>query len=117
MGGLMVAVEDIRVQIGAIWPGDRPDFGVNSDLSEQVVVPRDLLEYRAPHERPQINHALGTVRERETDSPFFDYFDFGDIYHRAFLREWLNGTGRLMIDGAVPTDLELGPVKIDPFAY
>ena len=81
MGGLVVAVEDIRVQVGAIRPGDRPDLRVNSDLSEQVVVPRDLLEYRTPQERPQINHALGTVRERETDSPLFDYFDLGDIDH------------------------------------
>jgi hypothetical protein len=117
MGGLVVAVEDIRVQVGAIGPGDCPDLRVNSDLCEQVVVPRDLLEYRTPHERPQINHALGTVRERETDSPFFDYFDFGDIDHRTLLREWLNGTGRLMIDGAFPADFELRPLEIDPFAY
>ena len=67
MGGLVVAVEDIRVQIGAIRPDDRPDFGVNADLREQVVVPRDLLEYRTPQQRLQINHALGTVRERETE--------------------------------------------------
>ena len=113
----MVAVEDIRVQIGAIRPGDRPDLRVHSDLSEQVVVPRDLLEYRTQPKRPQINHTLGTVRERETDSPFFDHFDFGDIDHRTPLKEWLNGTGRLMIDGAFPADLELGLVETDPFAH
>jgi hypothetical protein len=117
MNGLVVAVENIRVQIGAIRPDDRPDFGINADLCEQVVVPRDLLEYRTPQERPQINHALGTVRERETDSPFFDYFDFDDIDHRAPLRKWLNGTGRLMIDDAFPADLELGLVETDPLAY
>ena len=117
MGGLVVAVEDIRVQVGAIRPGDRPDLRVNSDLCEQVVVPRYLLEYRTPQERPQVNHALRTVREGETDSPFFDYFDVGDIYHRALLREWLNGTGRLVVDGAIPADLELGLVQTDPFAH
>jgi hypothetical protein len=117
MGGLVVAVEDIWVQIGAIRPDDCPDLRVNSDLCEQVVVPGDLLENRTPQKRPQINHALGTVRERETDSPLFDYFDFGDIDHRTLLREWLNGTGRLVIDGAFPADLELGPVKTDPFAH
>lgn len=81
MGRFVVTVENIRVQIGAIRPDDRPDLGVNADLREQVVVPRDLLEYRTPQQRPQINHALGTIREGETDSPFFDYFDFGDIDH------------------------------------
>jgi len=82
MCGFVVAVEDIRVQIGAIRPDDRPDFGVNADLCEQVVVPRDLLEYRTPQKGSQINHALGTVRKRETHSPFVNYFDFGDIDHR-----------------------------------
>ena len=81
MGRFVVTVENIRVQIGAIRPDDRPDLRVNSDLCEQVVIPRDVLEYRPPQERPQINHALGTVRERETDSPFFDDFDFCDIDH------------------------------------
>ena len=39
-------------KIGAIRPGDGPDLRVDSDLCEQVVVPRDLLEYRTPQKRP-----------------------------------------------------------------
>jgi hypothetical protein len=117
LGGLVVTVEDIRVQIGAIWPGDRPDVRVNSDLCKQIVVPGDLLEYWTPQQGHQIDHALGSVREREPDNPFLDHFDLGDIDHRGLLWKWLNGTGRLMIDGSFPADLELGLVEADPFSH
>ena len=117
MGRLLVAVEDIRVQIGAIWPGDRADFRVNCHLCEQVVVPGYLLEYGAPEQRHQINHALGSVRERKSDSPLLYYFNFGDIDHRVLLREWVNGTWRFMIGGSFPTDLELVLVDADPFSH
>jgi hypothetical protein len=98
----VVAVEDVRVQIGAIWPGDRADVGVDCHLCEQVVVSGNLFEYWAPEQRSEINQALGSIRERESDSASFDYFDIGYIDHSALLGKRVNGTGRFMIDGSFP---------------
>jgi hypothetical protein len=114
---LEVAVKDIWVEVGPVGPGDCPALGVYPNLRKGVVVPRDFLKYRTPEERSQIYHTLRPVGEREPDYSILQDFDFCYIHHDLLLTQGFNGTGRLVIDGSIPTFRQLVPVEGSPLKH
>jgi hypothetical protein len=46
----MVAVKDIRVEVCAVWPGNSPNLGVDSDPPENLIVVGDSFKRWTPKE-------------------------------------------------------------------
>jgi hypothetical protein len=110
-------VKHIRVEVGPVGPGDCPALGIYPDLRKDVVIVRDFLEHRAPEEGSQIYHTLRPVGEREPDYSILQDFDFCYIHHDLLLSEGFNGTGRLVIDGSIPTFRQLFPMEGCPLKH
>jgi hypothetical protein len=59
-----VAVEDVWVHVGPVWPHDRPQLLVDMHLGEQLGILAKRLEHRTPELAVEIDLPLGAIVER-----------------------------------------------------
>jgi hypothetical protein len=75
----MVAVKYVRIEVCAIWPGNRPDLRIGLNLGENLIIVGDFFERRAPEEGRQVDDAFGSVREPESHDPVMKNLYVGDV--------------------------------------
>jgi hypothetical protein len=73
-----VAVEHVRVQVGAVWPHDRPELVVDAHLAKELRIVAERLEHGSPQLSFEVDLAQRAVIEAEPKDEAFKWLDCTD---------------------------------------
>jgi hypothetical protein len=117
-GRFEVAVQDERVEVGAVGPYDRPQLVIHANLREVVGVDK-WLEHRAVQLAGEIyitGTAIAEAKPQPIVAKYLDRCDPRDI-HSPILRKWVDRLRGAAILRSTPVHLKLGTVQCRPLAH
>src|ERR1700734_3829854 len=68
-------MQNVRIDVGAVWPDDGAEFEVDGDCAEHSIVQADLVEDRPPEQRGKIDLPHDIIGKGQAHPPGAE--DFG----------------------------------------
>lgn len=117
-GRLKVAVQDKRIEVGAVGPHDRPQLIIHTSLREEAWV-AERLEHGTVQLPGEIDIARTAIAEAEPQSIVAENLDIRDPHkvHGPILRQRVDRLRSTTIPRPTPVRLQLQAMQCRPLAH